>query len=250
MTERQEVLSPLPSLDPIPFPADTRALTPAQVRDLDRYAIEKVGIPGAVLMENAAGALARLAHHLLPADGRLLFLCGPGNNGGDGMAAHRLLAPRGELLLLGDPDRLRGDAALQWRILGRSGIPATATLEEKEILRLLTGLGADDLVVDALFGTGLDRPVKGLFAGVIEEINRCPATVLATDIPSGLHGESGEILGSAVTADHTITFAAPKVGFFRARGPECCGHLHLARIGLPPGPLRDFPGRDRRPAEE
>ena len=240
MSAQEQDPKELPAQDPIPLPAGTPALTPRQVRELDRYAIEEVGIPGPVLMENAAAARARLARRLLPPGGRLLFLCGPGNNGGDGMAAHRLLAPAGELLLLGDPGRLKGDGALQWRILEGSWVPVRATGEEAEAAAALAGLGAGDLVVAALFGTGLDRPVGSPFAGAIEAVNRCPATVLAVDIPSGLQGESGEILGTAVRADHTVTFAAPKSGFFRGRGPACCGTLHLARIGLPPGLFAAF----------
>ncbi len=235
---------PLPnplSLHPDPNPA--WALPPDRVRDLDRFAIQDLGIPGPVLMENASKAVAALVERVAAPSSKVVILAGKGNNGGDGMAAHRHLHPRTRLLLLGDPERLSGDAALQWSILQKAGLDPGWAQELQPLEEILASLSQEDLVVDALFGTGLSRPVGPPYAGAVAAINACPARVLAVDIPSGLDAREGKILGSAVKADWTVTFAAPKTGFYRGEGPERCGRIYLAGIGIPAAALETFLAR-------
>ncbi len=240
----QKQPGPLPnplSLHPDPDPA--WALPPDKVRDLDRFAIQELGIPGPVLMENASKALATLVEREISPSSRVLILAGKGNNGGDGMAAHRHLHPRSRLFLLGDPARLSGDAALQWSILQKAGLGPEWPRDIPRLEAILGSLTPDDLVVDALFGTGLSRPVGPPYAEAIDSINSCPARVLAVDLPSGLDAWKGNILGRAVSADWTVTFAAPKTGFYCGEGPRHCGRIYLAGIGIPAAALNDFLAR-------
>jgi len=220
-------------LFPRPAPSEALALPPSAVRRLDRFAIETLGIPGPVLMENASRAVAALVREKSLPSSKVLILAGKGNNGGDGMAAHRHLHPESRLLLLGDPKGLSGDGALQWEILEKAGIAPEWTVDPDPILRALEELGPEDILVDALFGTGLSRPLRDPYSAVIEAINRCRARVLAVDVPSGLDAAEGKILGAAVRARWTVTFAAPKTGFYRGKGPEVCGEVFLAGIGIP-----------------
>lgn len=236
---------PLPALDPLPSPASPPAYPPEAVQALDRHAMTVLGLPGEVLMENAAGALARLALAMAGDTGRILVLAGPGNNGGDGLAAHRLLAPRSRAFLIGKAAALKGLALLQWHILEQTALPTAEDPEGSAALEQLAGLGRSDLVVDALLGTGLDRQVAGAFKAIIEAVNASSARVLAADIPSGLHGGSGKIMGAAVRADATLTFAAPKTGLFTGEGPCCCGPVFLSRIGIPSPAIDAFLARWR-----
>ena len=233
------------SLSPRPAPSPSIAVPPSLVRRLDRFAIQDLGIPGPVLMENASRAVAHLVDEVAAPSSRVLILAGKGNNGGDGMAAHRHLHPRSRLLLLADPSKLEGDAALQWSILEKAGLGPDWSLEPGPMEKALKELEEGDLVVDALFGTGLSSPVRAPFDRVIDAVNRCPAKVLAVDLPSGLDASEGKILGTAVQADWTVTFAAPKAGFFRGEGPRLCGRLYLAGIGIPSKALEDFLSRNK-----
>ncbi len=236
--------SPLPnplSLHPDPDPA--WALPPDRVRALDRFAIEELGIPGPVLMENASKSVAALVERVISPSSKVVILAGKGNNGGDGMAAHRHLHPKTRLLLLGDPARLSGDAALQWSILRKAGLDPEWTLDVHRLEETLASLSPQDLVVDALFGTGLSRSVGSPYAEAVEALNACPARVLAVDLPSGLDAREGSILGTAVQADWTVTFAAPKTGFYAGSGPSLCGRIYLAGIGIPQAALKAFLAR-------
>ncbi len=244
--------NPFPSLpnplSPQPDPPRAWALPPSRVRALDQFAIQELGIPGPVLMENASRALAALVESLAPPPSRILILAGKGNNGGDGMAAHRHLHPKSSLFLLGDPARLTGDGALQWKILEKARLSPRWSLEAAPLEKALEELGREDLIVDALFGTGLSRPVRDPYARLIDAVNACPARVLSVDLPSGLDAQEGKILGRAVKADWTVTFAAPKTGFFQGEGPVHCGRLYLAGIGIPAKALAEFLGKESPPA--
>jgi ADP-dependent NAD(P)H-hydrate dehydratase / NAD(P)H-hydrate epimerase len=212
-------------------------LSREQARDYDRFATEQANVPSLLLMENAGrGATERLLALRRGALGRVVVLAGPGNNGGDGFVLARRLLVLGhtvEVWLVGAPSRLAGDAAVMWHayrgVGGRENLIAT----EADLSSLGEALAGATIIVDALFGTGLARPVDGLYARVIELAQRTEAYVLALDIPSGLDANSGRILGTALRADATVTFGCEKLGHFTSDGVDCSGQLELVDIGVP-----------------
>lgn len=208
-------------------------LTAAETRELDRIAIEVHGIPGILLMEHAATAVARRALALAAPHGRFVVIAGGGNNGGDGYAAARLLLCEGReasVLAVVPPEQLEGDAALQARILASIGG------EIRPFEPFAAGPG--DVVIDALFGTGLARPPRGVFAEAIAATHAARAAgakVLAVDLPSGISADTGEILETAVQADATVTFGALKRGLVCHPGAALAGEIEVAPISWPPG---------------
>jgi ADP-dependent NAD(P)H-hydrate dehydratase / NAD(P)H-hydrate epimerase len=202
--------------------ARTRLLTVAAMAAVDAAAIQG-GTPGIALMESAGAAVAERARALAPEGGRVLILCGPGNNGGDGFVAARHLAEAGravEVVLLGARADLKGDAALAaraWTGPVREGAP--------------DALPAADLVVDALFGAGLSRDLDGAARALVEAVNGAGLPVLAVDVPSGVDGDTGAVRGAAIRASETVTFVAFKPGHLLLPGRDLCGRLHLADIG-------------------
>lgn len=198
-----------------------------QVRALDRTAIEDYGIPGAALMARAGDAAFRLLRERWPDARDLTVLCGAGNNGGDGYVVARLAHEQGlavRVLQLGDRERLRGDAQTMARAYREAG----GAVEPFGALPRHT-----DLIVDALLGTGLERAVEGEWAQAIAAVNAHPAPVLAIDIPTGLHADTGRILGSAVRAQATISFIGLKQGMFTGAGPDCCGEIRFDALQVP-----------------
>jgi NAD(P)H-hydrate epimerase len=210
-------------------------LTAETMRELDRATIEDVGIPGIVLMEAAGRAVADAVGRMPVRSGsRVLVLCGPGNNGGDGFVAARLLADRGHdvtVALLGPADALRGDAATAWRPL--AAFPVRRVEVTGAFPDDLVSAPPPDLVIDAIFGTGLARPVEGLFADAIAAVNALPCPRLAVDLPSGVDSDRGRILGLALQADRTVTFGMAKPGHYVHPGAGCCGAVEIAEIGIP-----------------
>lgn len=212
-------------------------LSAAAMRELDRRAIQERGIPGEVLMEAAGKACVQAVRELLPGErtGRVLVVCGRGNNGGDGLVAARHLHQGGcavEVFLLGDPVALRGDAALnrdRWQGLGQPirSVRAAADLPAESI-------ASADVVVDAIFGTGLDKPVRGLESEIIRALNAAGRPVVAADLPSGVSADTGAILGEAVRARLTVTFGHLKPGLLFYPGAALAGAVRVADIGLPP----------------
>ncbi len=199
-----------------------QVLTVAAMRRVDAAAIDG-GIPGRRLMEAAGTAVAERAAMRLPEGGRVLVLCGPGNNGGDGFVAARLLAERGyavDLRLLGEREALTGDAALASEAW--TG-PVQAALGD--------ALQPCDLVIDALFGAGLSRDLDGAARTLVEAVNASGRPVLAVDVPSGVDGDTGAVRGVAIRAVETVTFVAFKPGHLLQPGRSLCGHRHLADIG-------------------
>ena len=200
----------------------------AAVRAMDRCAIDRHGIEGLVLMQRAGNAAFRAARRRFPAAARWQVVCGGGNNAGDGYVVARRAIDAGlsvTVTSLVDPDRLEGDAALAFREYREIGPPPAA---------FDGNLDPDaDLVVDALLGSGLEREVSGGFADAVNAINAHTAAVVALDIPTGLHGDSGAVLGVAVRADLTITFVGLKAGLFRRDGAEYCGSREFAGLGIP-----------------
>ena len=219
----------------------------AQVRELDRQAIEVVGIPGMVLMENAARAtVEQMQIAYGPVKGKTVAVfAGPGNNGGDGLAIARTVHGLGAfpfVFLLADPNSLQGDAAHNWEILQRLRLPCQVFDRPERMATLLdTVLTLDRMHpvhsrVDALFGIGLTRTVDGHFLDAINCINalrsRHAMPVVAVDIPSGLDSDTGRVLGTSVHADLTVTYSQVKPGHVHHGGPRI-GRLVLADIGIP-----------------
>ncbi len=203
----------------------------AEAAALDAWLQSQAGIPAPLLMENAGAALADRIRRRAGERNcrRVLVVAGPGNNGGDGLVAARQLLGEldlGVVLPLGRPrEDPASPAFLALRAAESLAVPTAASLEP-------AALGPEVLVVDALFGTGLSRPLSGTAAEVVAAITAAEAPVLAVDIPSGLDGDRGVVLGAAVRADWTLTFVGPKHGFVRGVGPEHCGEVEVAGIGV------------------
>lgn len=225
----------------MPAVPECRPLSREEVRSLDVLAADEYGLPTLVLMENAGRAAAdRLVELAGGPPPRVLILCGPGNNGGDGGVVARHLEARGwdvSVVWLADPARLRGDALAQWEILERSGIPQEAVADATGLDARIAAAG---WVVDGLLGTGLTRPVEGPIRDAIEALNRSGRPVLALDLPSGLDADSGRPLGAAVRARATVTFAARKLGFDAPGASDYTGDVTVADIGLPGALIRRF----------
>jgi hydroxyethylthiazole kinase-like uncharacterized protein yjeF len=199
-----------------------------QVRKLDSRAIHELGIPGYTLMCRAGQALLEAIVDEFPAARRLMVVCGVGNNAGDGYVLARL-ARRSEfqvrVMSLADPEVLTGDAATAHTDWIKDG-GAVADWDSAELEEC-------DLVVDAILGTGLQRPLQGLFKSAVESINECSRPVLAVDIPSGLNANNGSIMGAVVSADLTVTFVGRKLGFYVGHGPDFSRRTLFADLQIP-----------------
>jgi hydroxyethylthiazole kinase-like uncharacterized protein yjeF len=199
-------------------------LTAEEMARADRLTIEG-GVPGATLMENAGRAVAEEVSRRFPDAGTVVVLCGPGNNGGDGFVAARYLKERGYKVRLGfngDSARLPSDAATMAKRWGEA--------PEKLSAHLLAG---SDVVVDALFGAGLARPIEGALGELIDSVNASGHPVVAIDVPSGIDGTTGEVKGTAIDAVATVTFFRLKPGHVLLPGRLHCGEVTLAQIGIP-----------------
>lgn len=205
-----------------------------KIRAVDRRAVEEYGIPGIILMENAARGLVDHAMRILPNHGRVLIVCGGGNNGGDGFAAARHLHNRGHsvrIVMTKRSDRYSGDAA------------ANLTIAQKMNLTMIDGSDdpvaalkqhADaDLFLDGLLGTGLSKDVRSPLLETIQWMNEVDVPILAIDIPSGLDCDKGEPLGEAVRATQTVTFVGWKEGFLLPASRNYTGEIHVVDIGVP-----------------
>lgn len=262
---------------------ERRTLTRRQARDLDRRAMEEYGIEPIVLMENAGRACADEVERLLRAvgvaramtdlrrpgsrddiprnveeldawkrglsrgDHPVAVLCGPGNNGGDGLVIARTLRNRGhevETFFVGDFGKLPSlSPAVQQnaRLLRGLGAEIREIRDAGQLDAARGILGHAPVLVDALFGTGLSRTVDDPWRAVIMAMNESEGQVLAVDIPSGLDADTGDIHGVAVRAAVTVTFVAPKTGFFCKAGEACCGKVRVAEIGVPTSYLGQLP---------
>jgi len=209
--------------------------TVEQMRSMDRHAIETLGIPETILMENAGlAAVTVLARETGIAGKRFTVLCGIGNNGGDGFVVARVIHSRGgrvKVFALGDTDKLQGAARTHFQILSKLPVPVTRVEALRDIRRDVLHA---DRIVDALFGTGLDREIGGLYREVIQFLNDSGRPVLSLDIPSGINGDNGAVMGIAVRADSTVTFGLPKVGNLLYPGHAYGGRLYVSHISFPP----------------
>ena len=217
-------------------------LSAQQMRDFDRRASDVLGVPSLELMENAgrgaADGILRLASERGEAAPRVVVVAGAGNNGGDGfVVARRLIGGasiRVKTFLAMPAAKLSGDALTNYQALIDAG--ATVTDLSDDTTALEAALAQAQFVVDALFGTGLDRDVTGFAARVIELVNAAPGRKVALDLPSGLHADSGRVLGVAVRADYTFTFAHLKLGLCTPRGSAYAGHVEVCDIVEPTDP--------------
>jgi len=223
---------------PIPYAAG-EALTVQQIRELDILAIEHVGIPGIVLMENAARRVAEFIYDALldPPRARVLVLCGSGNNGGDGFVVARHLRNAGvhvAVALAAPGEKSKGDAAINLAIYGRmAGLLYDATTPDG-LEQTRTEANAADVIVDALLGTGSQGAPRGVIAELIRIADAAVrARRVALDIPTGLDADTGKVHDPCFHALATVTFIAPKVGFSRPAARGVLGRLVVADIGVP-----------------
>jgi NAD(P)H-hydrate epimerase len=215
-----------------------RALSRAEVREVDRRAIQDFGLPGVALMENAGRGAAAILHERAP-EARVRIVCGKGNNAGDGFVIARHLSNRGHdvrLLLACDPADLRGDAAINWHVVDRMRLPVRR-LDAAPQADWEQALAGADWIVDALLGTGAVGPPHHAIGTAIAAVNavasREGARVLAVDLPSGLDCDSGLVAEPCIRADVTATFVAPKVGFGRPEAQAVLGEVQVVDIGAP-----------------
>ena len=202
--------------------------TAAQARELDRIVIADAGIPGYTLMSRAGEACWEVVRSRWPAARSLLVLCGTGNNGGDGFIVARLALAanwRVQVLLLGEAERLQGDALTAHSDFVSMG---------GQVSPFTTAASLDaDVLVDAMLGTGVDRPLAGDWQLAVERVNQSPLPVLAVDLPTGLQADTGVVTGSAVHADMTVTFIGRKAGLYTGAGPDYAGDIRFADLDVP-----------------
>lgn len=217
-------------------------LSRAQVREVDRIAIEELGIPGIVLMENAGHSAAQIILHEASEGGLVSIVCGGGNNGGDGFVIARHLANAGQrvaVFLASDPAKLSGDAATNYHIVSRMGFDFIPFDTEDRIYAGKARLHESEIIVDAILGTGFSGQVRVPLDEAILAINSAAAADrVAIDVPSGLDCDTGEPSNATVKAQHTITFVAPKLGFSTASARGFVGRVHVVNIGAPPALIR------------
>ena len=207
-----------------------------EMRKMDKEAFEKYGVNELLLMENAGNAAYFVILKCLKNRGRLLVFSGPGNNGGDGLVVARKIYSSGgkvKVYLMGNPAQYKGAGKANYEIALNMGFEIKSLKEEKKE-KIIHEIKNADLVVDAILGTGLTREVEGVYAEVIGFINQYAKKILSLDIPSGINGDTGKIMGTAVKADYTVTFGVPKVGNILYPGYDFCGKLYVSHISFPP----------------
>ncbi len=218
---------------------DCVVMTRDEVRAFDAWAINTLGIPGVVLMENAGRSCAELIKDKLKGKAvpKVCIFCGTGNNGGDGYVIARHLINSGfdvTVAVCGDRGKIKGDAKINLDILERMGRtiesldPAGGRIREQAE----AFCSEADMIVDGLFGTGLSGQLRGEYKELIESMNECGCPILAVDIPSGLDCDTGEPLGSAIRAVATVTFVALKKGFTSPAARAYTGEIFIASIGI------------------
>lgn len=201
-------------------------VTKQEMQAIDTYSIDKMGLPGEVLMERAALEVVRLVEKINTTNGRILVVVESGNNGGDGLAAARILLERGHLVdiyHIGGVKKQTKQFTLQMDILHNLGIRLRRSIPNKDYT----------VIVDGIFGVGLSRNIDGVQKKTIEQLNQMKAIKVAIDIPSGIDATTGEILGCAFRADYTITFGLKKLGMYFSDGIDYCGDISCVNVGFP-----------------
>jgi NAD(P)H-hydrate epimerase len=202
--------------------------TAEQVRAIDRFAIEKLHLPGYALMTRAGVAALRVLRNRWPSAQQIVVVCGSGNNAGDGYVLAHYAQQAGLnviVIALADPRKLQGDALTAWQEFSASGGQAIDWLD--------SALLQADVIVDAIFGTGLSRPLSAVLCARVQAMNDAAAPILALDIPSGLDADTGHVLGLAIKAACTVTFVGLKLGFYLGVAPDYLGHLDFDALDIP-----------------
>jgi NAD(P)H-hydrate epimerase len=215
-----------------------RVLTAAQMREADRKTIGEIGIPSAVLMENAGRQVVAAMDAAFAdlVDARVVILSGPGNNGGDGFVVARTLAQRGvdvDVYLIGDVADVQGDARINLQILGRLDLEVVEVRTAGDWELHSAHVTSADLIVDALFGTGLHTPLSGIFETIVDDVNDADVPVVAIDLPSGLSADSADPIGPHILATMTVTLGAPKYPLVLPPAEALSGTMVVADIGIP-----------------
>ncbi len=211
-----------------------RILSARQIKKLDEIAMEKCSIPSIVLMENAGRKVAEEMFNLAKKVKNVCVFCGVGNNGGDGFVAARYLGEKdikADCFVIGKVKDLKSDAATNYRILKKLGYKTFAI--DSAARFVLEKLKKADVIVDAIFGVGLNREVGEPFKSIINLINKSKKKVISIDVPSGLDATTGKLWGACVKADRTITFSCAKKGFYINSGRQYTGKVIIADIGIP-----------------
>jgi ADP-dependent NAD(P)H-hydrate dehydratase / NAD(P)H-hydrate epimerase len=217
------------------------------MRDADRQTIDEIGIPSMVLMENAGRqvvAALEAAYEDLT-DRHVAVLCGPGNNGGDGFVVARTLHQRGvevSVFVIATIAAIKGDARLNLEILGRLGLTTVEISDEQSWDLHFSEISQCDLIVDAIFGTGLKSPLAGMLETVAADVNASGIPVVAVDLPTGLSADHAEPIGECIRAAMTVTLAAPKLPLVLPPGEGLAGNIVVADIGIPPEVLDNLAG--------
>jgi NAD(P)H-hydrate epimerase len=215
-----------------------RLVTASEMREMDRLTIEEAGIPGVVLMENAAkGATEVFIDHFNPSEGSsILVICGKGNNGGDGYVMARYLhnfGMRVSVIITGERSAISGDAFINLSVIEKLGIEISEIPDDAEFEAFTHRLSGYSYIIDGIFGIGLNSPVTGVYKNIINAVNNSNKHVMSIDIPSGLNADTGEIMGAAVKGDLTVTFGFAKPGHYVYPGRAFTGRLVTVDIGIP-----------------
>jgi NAD(P)H-hydrate epimerase len=215
-----------------------RVLNSAQMREADRRTIEEIGIPSLVLMENAGRQVVAAIEsvHSDLAERQVAVLCGRGNNGGDGFVVARTLLQRGvdvAVFLIGRVADVRGDARINLEILGRLGLTVVEIADSQAWELHFSEIGECNLLIDAIFGTGLNAPLSGLMETVVADVNGSGIPIVAIDLPSGLSADSHQPIGDSIEAGMTVTLAAPKISLVLPPAETRAGDIVIADIGIP-----------------
>src|SRR5712691_4835881 len=224
-----------------------RVLNSAQMREADRRTISEIGIPALVLMENAGrqAVAAMEAMYSDLAERQVAILCGRGNNGGDGFVVARTLIQRGvdvSVFLIGRVADVRGDARTNLEILGRLGVTVVEVADSQAWELHFSEVSDCTLIVDAIFGTGLNAPVTGLIESVVADVNASGIPVVSIDLPSGLSADSPDPIGPSIEAGLTVTLAAPKLPLVLPPAETRAGDIVIADIGIPADVLDSLEG--------
>lgn len=224
-----------------------RILNAAQMREADRRTIEDVGLASLVLMENAGRQVVAAMESLYTdlAERRIAVVCGKGNNGGDGFVVARTLRQRDldvSVFLIGRVAEVKGDARVNLEILGRIGVTVVEVADEGTWELHASEVSGHDLIVDALFGTGLTSPLEGFHETVVADINGLSIPVVSIDLPSGMSADTSDLIGAAIEASVTVALGAPKLPLVLPPAEAQCGEVVIADIGIPADVIESLDG--------